>query len=162
MKYLLFLTFLFSSYYLFGQNTNLIKKQVADINQSKNLEVKIIPNDYFVDVKNEVTDNGQELKGFYRNSELKKMVHEVILSSQKMIFEYYFSKEKLIFVKMQKFQIIDENGFFAQPKLMFDGRYYFENEKLVRKVVKGNGNKENFNFVKLAKSLKKHLKIYKK
>lgn len=41
----------------FGQNINSIRKQVELINSSKNYITKKVPNDYFVNVKNEVTDN---------------------------------------------------------------------------------------------------------
>ena len=96
-KLILFLLFL-SSTYGFSQNLNLIKKEVEKINNSKNFKIKTVPNDYYVDVKNEVTDNGQELQGFYKNGELKKMIHEVILSSQKIIFEYFYTKLEINFV----------------------------------------------------------------
>ena len=54
-KLILFLLFLSSSYG-FSQNLNLIKKEVEKINNSKNLKIKTVPNDYFVDLKNEDTE----------------------------------------------------------------------------------------------------------
>ena len=159
-KLILFLLFL-SSTYGFSQNLNLIKKEVEKINNSKNLKIKTVPNDYFVDVKNEVTDNGQELQGFYKNGELKKMIHEVILSSQKIIFEYYFQNKKLIFVKMKRFQIVDENGFLDKIILDFEGDFFFYNQKMIRRIIKGDIKEETFDYIKISNELKKDLKNYK-
>lgn len=64
-KYLLFLHLL-SFTFGFSQNLDLIKKEVEKINNTKNFKIKTIPNDYFVDIKKEARDNGQELKGYYR------------------------------------------------------------------------------------------------
>ena len=54
-KLILFLLFL-SSTYGFSQNLNLIKKEVEKIYNSKNFKIKTVPNDYFVDLKNEDTE----------------------------------------------------------------------------------------------------------
>ncbi len=53
LLFLLLLNFTFG----FSQNLDLIKKEVEQINNTKNLKIKTIPNDYFVKVKNEATDN---------------------------------------------------------------------------------------------------------
>ena len=55
-KHLLFLLLL-SFTFGFSQNLDLIKKEVEQINNTKNFKIKTIPNDYFVDIKNEATDN---------------------------------------------------------------------------------------------------------
>ena len=60
LLFLLLLNFTFG----FSQNLHFIKKEVEQINNTKNFKIKTIPNDYFVKVKNESTDNGQELKGY--------------------------------------------------------------------------------------------------
>lgn len=62
-KHLLFLLLL-NFTFVFSQNLDLIKKEVEQINNTKNFKIKTIPSDYFVKVKNESTDNGQELKGY--------------------------------------------------------------------------------------------------
>ena len=53
LLFLLLLNFTFG----FSQNLDLIKKEVEKINNTKNFKIKTIPNDYFVKVKNEATDN---------------------------------------------------------------------------------------------------------
>ena len=54
-KYLLFILFL-SFTFGFSQNLDLIRKEVEHINNTKNFKIKIVPNDYFVDVKKEATE----------------------------------------------------------------------------------------------------------
>ena len=77
----------------FGQNVSVIRKKVEVINNSKNYVIKKISNDYFVDIKNEVTDNGQELEGYYRNKELKKIVHSIGLSNIINTTQFYFDND---------------------------------------------------------------------
>ena len=93
--------------------------------------VKKISNDYFVDVKNEVTDNGQELEGYYRNKELKKIVHSAGLSSTMITTQFYFDSGNLIFVLRKKIQTIDENGDLLKPKLISESRFYFVNGNII-------------------------------
>ncbi|MCD9854854.1 hypothetical protein LUD75_09065 [Epilithonimonas sp. JDS] len=115
----------------FGQNVSAIRKQVEIINNSKNYVVKKISNDYFVDVKNEVTDNGQELEGFYTRKELKKIVHSVGLSNQEIVTQFYFNHNDLIFVLRKKFQTIDNEGQYIEPKLISESRFYFVNGNVI-------------------------------
>ncbi len=122
----------------FGQNLNLIKRQVEVINTFKNYAVKKVPNDYFVDVKNEMTDNGQELAGYFKNNELKKIVHSLGLSNAMTTTQFYFDKGNLIFVLRKKYQTIDENGNLREPKLMSESRFYFANGKLINNIKKSN------------------------
>ena len=89
------------------------------------------------------------------------MVHEVILSSQKIIFEYYFQNKKLIFVKMKRFQIVDENGFLDKIILDFEGDFFFYNQKMIKRIIKGDVKEETFDYIKISNELKKNLKNYK-
>ena len=109
--------------------------------------------------KNEVTDNGQELKGYYQNNQLKKITHSVGLSLWKIIREYFYYKNELIFVLETKFQTNDENGFINNPKLIYKNSYYFNSNKLIKKIVKETS--DTIDFVKEANELKKDLKNYK-
>ena len=157
-KLILFLLFLSSSYG-FSQNLNLIKKEVEKINNTKNFKIKTIPNDYFVDVKNKATDNGQELKGYYKNNQLRKITHFVGLSAWNIITGYFYKDNQLIFVLESKYQSVNENGFLNKPKLLYKNRYYFYHNKLIKKIEKEPS--ENFDFIKLSNELKKDLKNYK-
>ena len=152
---LLFLSFTFG----FSQNLDLIKKEVEKINNTKNFKIKTIPNDYFVDVKNKATDNGQELKGYYKNNQLRKITHFVGLSAWNIITEYFYKDNQLIFVLESKYQFVNENGFLNKPKLLYKNRYYFNNNKLIKKIEEEKS--ENFDFIRLSNELKKDLKNYK-
>ncbi|WP_333851750.1 hypothetical protein [Epilithonimonas sp.] len=133
----------------FGQDISLIRKQVEDINKSKNLIVKKIPNDYFTDVKREVTDNGQEIEAYYNNNELKKIVHSVGLSNSEISTQLYYDKKKLIFVLRKKYQTIDEKGNLREPRLISESRFYFNNGKIIQP--------KNPNSVEIAELLKQSL-----
>ena len=109
--------------------------------------------------KNEVTDNGQELKGYYQNNQLKKITHSVGLSFWKIIREYFYYNNELIFVLETKYQTNDENGFINNPKLIYKNSYYFNNNKLIKKIVKETS--DTIDFVKEANELKDDLKNYK-
>lgn len=109
--------------------------------------------------KNEVTDNGQELKGYYQNNQLKKITHSVGLSFWKIIREYFYYKNELIFVLETKFQTNDENGFINNPKLIYKNSYYFNSNKLIKKIVKETS--DTIDFVKEANELKDDLKNFK-
>jgi len=159
MRVVFLLTFI--SGFSFGQDMKSIKKTVADINQTKNYRIKTVPYSYFMD-KNEVTDNGIELKGFYKNRMLKKMEHFVGLSACKIITQYFFSKEgKLIFVLAKKYQIVDENGYMKNPKQISESKYYYIDEK-IREVSKiPNNDDGETDYLKEAQTLQKDLKQYK-
>ncbi|GGP02162.1 hypothetical protein GCM10010992_05440 [Cloacibacterium rupense] len=154
-KYLLFLLLL-SFTFGFSQNIDLIKKEVEKINNTKNFKIKTIPNDYFVDIKKEARDNGQELKGYYRNYQLRKITHFEGLSAWNIVTEYYYKDNQLIFVLNSKYQSVSENGFLEKPKLLYKNRYYFHNNKLIKKLEEEKS--ESFDFIKLSNEFKKDLK----
>ena len=143
----------------FSQNLDLIKKEVEQINNTKNFKIKTILSDYFVKVKNEATDNGQELKGYYKNNQLKKISHFVGLSAWNIVTEYYYKDNQLIFILESKYQLVSENGFLEKPKLLYKNRYYFHNNELIKKLEEVTS--ENFDFIKLSNELKIDLKNYK-
>ena len=159
MKKHLLILLLLSFIIGFSQNLDLIKKEVEKINNTKNFKIKTIPNDYFVKVKNEATDNGQELKGYYKNNQLKKISHFAGLSAWNIVTEYYYKDNQLIFILESKYQSVSENGFLEKPKLLYKNRYYFHNNELIKKLEEVTS--ENFDFIKLSNELKIYLKNYK-
>lgn len=142
MKTKLFLlTFLALTTLLFGQTAQriaVVRKKVEVINTEKSYQIKKLDNDYFVSVKNEATDGGQELSGYYKNGKLKKIVYRVGLSYGKKTSEYFFSDDELIFVFEKQDQFADIKDQSNQvtgldhTKLesVYTGRFYFENSKL--------------------------------
>lgn len=142
MKTKLFLlTFLTLTTLLFGQTAERIaavRKKVEAINTEKSYKIKKLDNDYFVNVKNEATDGGQELSGYYNNGILKKIVYSVGLSYGMKTFEYFFSNDKLIFVfeKQDKFADVKDQSNqvtgldHTKLESAYTGRYYFQRSKL--------------------------------
>ncbi|MCW3168863.1 hypothetical protein OMO38_10055 [Chryseobacterium sp. 09-1422] len=158
MKLILYSMVIFSGL-LFGQNIEPGKKIVQQINQIKDFKIKIVPNSYFTD-KSEVTDNGIELKGFYKNRRLRKIEHFLGLSAWKIVTEYFFSDDgKLVFVHSQKYQILDENGYLKKPKLLSELKNYYENNTLI-KTVGQIINDENKDYLNESKNLINDLKNY--
>ncbi|MGO4709585.1 hypothetical protein AB4Y90_10805 [Chryseobacterium sp. 2TAF14] len=153
-----FLLIIFSGFF-FGQNIESVKKTVQNINQTKNFKIKTVPYSYFMD-KSEVTDNGIELKGFYKNGKLRKMEHFVGLSAWNIITEYYFSENgKLVFVHSKKLQTVGENGYLEKPQLLTELRCYYENDKLIKTTGIFNGG-EKIDYQKESQNLKNDLKKY--
>ena len=160
MKKFVILLIFCLSVFGFCQNVSVIRKKVEVINNSKNYVIKKISNDYFVDIKNEVTDNGQELEGYYRNKELKKIVHSIGLSNIINTTQFYFDKHNLIFVLRKKFKTIDENGNLREPKLISESRFYFVNGNVINQNEKIN--QEEVSVIKQqAKIYQNDLKVYK-
>ncbi|KEY19290.1 hypothetical protein [Kaistella antarctica] len=138
---LLLIFFLTFTSFLFGQDAERIaavRKKVEAINTEKSYQIKKLDNDYFVNVKNEATDGGQELSGYYKNGKLKKIVYSVGLSYGLKTSEYFFSDDELIFVfeKQDQFAAIKDKSNqvtglnHTKPEPVYTARFYFENSKL--------------------------------
>ena len=142
MKTKLFLlAFLALTTLLFGQTAERIaavRKKVEAINIEKSYQIKKLDNDYFVNVKNESTDGGQELSGYYKNGKLKKIVYRVGLSYGMKTFEYFFSNDELIFVFEKQDQFAEKKDQsdqvtgldYTKLESVYTGRFYFKNSKL--------------------------------
>lgn len=144
--------FLLTTNSLFGQQSNKIvsiRKAVAEINHNKEYKVKTLSNDYFTS-KNEVADNGQELKGYYQKDTLKKIVYNIGLSYGMKAYEFYFYDGNVIFA-FEKEDVFPEtkDGSLNYEKLVpaFEGRYYFDRGKIFQTKTKGqkrfSDNKED-------------------
>ncbi|MCD0479127.1 hypothetical protein LPB90_11700 [Chryseobacterium sp. LC2016-29] len=159
MKKLIPFLFIVLSGLISGQNIELVRKTVQKINQTKGFKIKTVPYSYFMD-RSEVTDNGIELKGFYKNGVLKKMEHFVGLSAWNIVTEYFFSENhQLVFVHSTKYQTVDENGYLEKPQKLSELRCYYENYKLIKSVGTLNDN-EKADYLKESKNLINDLKNY--
>jgi hypothetical protein len=146
---------------VFSQDVKNIAQKVTAINQTTNYKIKTIPNSYFVS-QNKVMDNGVELKGYYKINRIRKIEEFTGLSAWNIMTQYFFSEEgDLIFVYVKKFQILEGNTSLKNPKLIAEGRNYYEKGKLIKKLEKGQGRIENVDYVKEAEHLKKDLQNYK-
>ncbi|MEG1592165.1 hypothetical protein [Chryseobacterium sp.] len=153
-----FLLIIFSGL-ISGQNIELVRKTVQKINQTKGFKIKTVPYSYFMD-KSEVTDNGIELKGFYKNDALKKMEHFVGLSAWNIVTEYFFSENhQLVFVHSTKYQTVDENGYLEKPQKTSELRCYYENDKLIKSVGTFNTD-EKTDYLKESQNLISDLRNY--
>lgn len=157
-KMIPFLLIVFSGL-ISGQNIEPVRKTVQKINQTKGFKIKTVPYCFFMD-KSEVTDNGIELKGFYKNGALKKMEHFVGLSAWNIVTEYFFSKnQQLVFVHSTKYQTVDENGYLEKPQKLSELRCYYENDKLIKSVGTFNID-EKIDYLKESQNLINDLRNY--
>ena len=62
---------------------------------------------------------------------------------------------------MKRFQIVDENGFLDKIILDFEGDFFFYNQKMIKRIIKGDVKEETFDYIKISNELKKNLKNYK-
>ena len=149
MRTIIFIsTFLVAINTSFGQLPEKIKsiqKLVEIINNDTGYTIKALSNDYFIDKKNESTDGGQELKGYYKGKKLKKIIYSVGISVCMRTYEYYLSDSNLIFVFEKEFdypEIKDSSGEYvldySKTVPAFEGRYYFNNGKIIQFKNKGH------------------------
>ncbi|MFC0425621.1 hypothetical protein [Chryseobacterium scophthalmum] len=159
MKKMIPFLLIFLSGLISGQNIEPVRKTVQKINQTTDFKIKTVPYSYFMD-KSEVTDNGIELKGFYKNGALKKMEHFVGLSAWNIVTEYFFSENhQLVFVHSTKYQTVDENGYLEKPQKLSELRCYYENDKLIKSVGTFNPD-EKTDYMKESQNLISDLRNY--
>jgi len=87
------------------------------------------------------TDGGGELTGYFRKDSIRKIVIAVGLSYGEIADEYYFRNGRLIFVyETEKHFPYDDSSGINHEKLnlAFEGRYYFDKNKLISKIEKGS------------------------
>lgn len=109
---------------------------------------------------------GGELKSYYQNKELKKVVASYFGEMGKSIEEYYFSENNVFFVFTQQYSY-DKPMYVEGSKVnkIDENRYYFYSSKLVRwlnpnkeKVSNSNFNQKESEIFQKIKELKKKLK----
>jgi hypothetical protein len=127
----------------FGQaKTELIKVIRNDfqaISHDSTLKKKTLENEEFL--KN-MPDGGGELTGYYKNESIVKIVEWIGLSYGNRTREFYFRRGQLFFVyeKFESFARNDTTGetdFSKSPMITFEGRYYFNNNKLIEQKTSG-------------------------
>lgn len=117
-----------------------IKQQFAAINADRSYEKIVLPNEDFVD--EQATDGGMEVTGYFKDGKLVKISEFVGVSNGNYITEYYLDADTLIFAfcRFQMFQYTDSAGFnrSRMGDVVFEGRYYFDRNKLIDKIIKGD------------------------
>jgi hypothetical protein len=137
------------------EKIKIIRATVERINRDSVYTIKTLDNEYFLAHEGS-TDNGQELSGYFKAGDLKKMIFRIGLSYAMRTTEYYFSDNQLIFVfeKEENYpELKDSLGEFVGLDLSklepaFEGRYYFDKAKMTEAKITGKqritdeGNRE--------------------
>src|SRR5258706_4258188 len=117
---------------------NTIRKDFQAINTDTSLKTKTLEDDEFLE---NTTDGGAELTGYYKRDSIVKIFEWIGLSYGNRTREFYFRKGWLFFVyeKFQSFVINDTTGEMdhSNVKTTFEGRYYFNNDKLIEQKTSG-------------------------
>lgn len=115
-----------------------IKQAFWTINNDTALQRVTLQGDKFL---GESVDGGGELVGYFKGDSIVKITEDVGLSFGVMKIEYYFKGGYLIFVyeKEKDFPYDDSTASFDYTRLslVFEGKYYFHNDSLIKKIVKG-------------------------
>ncbi len=140
----IFYILIFLSFSLLGYsqektvNTDKIREVVEQINKDSGYTKTVLNNEEFME---EPTDGGGELTGYFKNGHLVKIVEWIGLSSCISITEYYIQSRKLIFAFTQEKDFAystNLNTVDAQKQVAtMECRFYFENDKLIKNIIKG-------------------------
>src|SRR5882724_3202589 len=127
----------------FAQSNNIkineIRNTVERINNDSGYTIRKLDNEEFLE---EMPDNGGELAGYFKNGHLVKIIERIGLSSCVNVTEYYLHDNKLIFTytKGSEFPYVDSLQTFDQSKLnkTMECRFYFDNNKILKKILNGS------------------------
>ena len=148
------------------QKIKTIRQEFQKINQDRSL--KSITLDDPEEFLGHATDGGGELTGYFKKDSIRKIVLTVGLSYGEIKDEYFFKNDQLVFVyETEKDFAHDSSGTLLDKlNVVFEGRYYFDNNKLLDKIEKGKRlfEKENMPSVLLedAKDYMKLIKVKRK
>lgn len=133
--FLLLMTFTFVVTGFTQQKADIIKEikvEFQKINGNKTLRKVTLENEAFLE---NMTDGGGELTGYFGKGEIKKVRQWVGLSNGNETTEFYFKNGQLIFVyeKFDSFVFSPQKEQLDRTKTetTFEGRYYFNKNKLI-------------------------------
>lgn len=114
-----------------------IKQQFLLINSDKTLKKIVLENEEFLE---DIPDGGCELKGFYKNDSIVKIVEWIKFSYGNRTREYYFNMG-ILFFTFEKFESFietkDATLDHSKIKTTFEGRYYFNKTKIIDRKISG-------------------------
>jgi hypothetical protein len=123
-----------------------IRKDFQTINADTTLRRVELDEDEFLE---NTPDGGGELVGFYKENNLEKIYEWIGLSYGNRTREFYFNHNKLFFVyeKFESFVVNNKTNELDHGKVMttFEGRYYFNNKKLIEQKISGQRTFEEKN-----------------
>jgi len=108
-----------------------IRQEFQGINTEKNLKVHSLDAEEFLE---NAPDRGAELKAYLKKDSIVKITEWIGLSYANRTREFYFKNQKLIFVYEKFDSFITEKSDsldFSKARKVFEGRYYFKNDKLI-------------------------------
>jgi hypothetical protein len=134
------IVFLLSNLLVYSQKNSIdnIRLAVEQINKDSGYSKKVLDGEAFLE---EAPDGGAELTGYFKNGELVKIMEWIGLSSCIRITEYYLQSHHLIFTYTQEkdFAYSESLKTFDPQKqiLKMECRFYFENDKMIKNIFKG-------------------------
>lgn len=147
MRLLIFILILTSNVnFVFSQtekeSIDSIRRQFKWINEQTDFTISELNNEDYLE---HMPDNGGQLKGYFKNDTLYKIVEWFGPSYAIMITEYYLWNNELIFVydiEKNFNQIIDStDGFigfdYSKTEIKYESRHYFVNGQEIKKIEKG-------------------------
>ena len=124
-----------------------IKQQFSKINADKSLRKVVLENEDFL---NPLPDGGGILTGYYKGNELVKIVRWVGISHGNEVAELYFEGSQLIFLYAEFNSFIYDSTAdsirFGETERTFEGRFWFNQGKLIDHVTKGHNSFEDDDF----------------
>jgi len=122
-----------------------IRKEFQVINSDTTLKKVTLENEEFLGEN--IGDGGGELDGLFKDKAIKKIYLWLGLSNGIETKEYYFKDGQLIFVyeKFKRFGYDQKKGQMDYDKTTttFEARYYFNNQKLIHQIVKGQNRHDD-------------------
>jgi hypothetical protein len=139
---LLFLLFACCCSHSFAQSENAKIKAIQRVynrtNQITGFKKITLENEAFLD---NVPDGGGSLTGYFKRGMLYKIKEWIGLSYGVVETEYYLSKNTLVFafVKEKHFKTVNDQVDYKTTIRAYEGRFYFDQDKVLRTIRKGKG-----------------------
>ena len=118
-----------------------IRTQVQSLNRETGFKVVRLDAEDFLDGD---PDGGAELKGYFKKGKPLKIYQFIGVSTGNELIEFYYSGDDLVFVfeAFKSFRVNKTNDGLDHSKttITFEGRYYFDKNKLIHKIVTGTSH----------------------
>ena len=115
-----------------------IRKVFSEVNSDTRLKKVVLDAEDFLQ---ETPDGGASLTGYFSKTSLVKITSWIGLSYGIQQIDFYFDGKGLIFcyVSERHFKLTDAGTDLRRTNLVFEGRYYFKNDKLLQTKRNGSG-----------------------
>jgi len=143
-----------------------IRTEFKKINTNDSLKTIILNNEEFLE---QMTDGGGTLTGYFEDDQLVKFTEWVGLSYGNVVSEYYFKDLELFFLYQKESKFADKIGGepgdldYAKLETMFEGRYYFDKNKRIKTLEKGQRSfSADFDLIKVLDHTGRTKKLFKR